>query len=113
MQSDSSVKDAIGKAGDKNEIAVKALLKDLDKAVLEQDGSIKGLSDQIKELQKSEESNFLFKDASSKLKGATPPQGSQGGTGTVTKEQFKAMGYKERVELFNTNKELYNSLQTD
>ena len=29
----------------------------------------------------------------------------------LTKEQFNKMTYKERVDLFNSNKELYNQLK--
>ena len=32
---------------------------------------------------------------------------------TITKEQFNKMGYKERLNLYNTNKELYEKLQNE
>ena len=32
---------------------------------------------------------------------------------TITKEQFNKMGYKERLNLYNTNKELYAKLQNE
>ena len=32
---------------------------------------------------------------------------------TITKEQFNKMGYKERLSLYNTNKELYEKLQNE
>ena len=38
------------------------------------------------------------------------PPTTTGDVNTVTKEQFNKMGYKERLELFNTNKELYDEL---
>ena len=41
----------------------------------------------------------------------TPPAGkATDGTRTVTKEQFDKMNYNERVELFNSNRDLYNEL---
>ena len=51
-----------------NTKAVKALLN-LEKAELAEDGTVKGLADQIKALQTAEDSKFLF--GSSKFKGAT------------------------------------------
>ena len=51
-----------------NTKAVKALLN-LENAELDEDGSVKGLADQIKALQTAEDSKFLF--GSSKMKGAT------------------------------------------
>ena len=52
-----------------NTKAVKALLN-LEKAELAEDGTVKGLAEQIKALQTAEDSKFLF--GSSKFKGATP-----------------------------------------
>jgi len=37
----------------------------------------------------------------------TPPAGGSGGDTTITKEQFDAMGYSERLKLFNEQPELY------
>lgn len=37
----------------------------------------------------------------------TPPTGGSGGDTTITKEQFDAMGYSERLKLFNEQPELY------
>ena len=51
-----------------NHKAVKALLN-LEGAELDEDGSVKGLADQIKVLQTADDSKFLF--GSSKMKGAT------------------------------------------
>lgn len=44
-------------------------------------------------------------------KSAPPPQSSSGtNNNTITREQFLKMSYTERVNLYNTNKELYNQL---
>lgn len=113
MQIDNAVAAALTNAGAKNTAAVKALLKDLDKAELDEDGSVKGLAEQIKTLQKAEDSSFLFntpEPKTPKAAGATPA-GSKGiDPSGITKEQFLKMGYQERVELYNNNKELYDSL---
>ncbi|SFA87704.1 Phage minor structural protein GP20 [Acetitomaculum ruminis DSM 5522] len=106
-----AVESALTKNGAKNTIAVKALL-DLKDAELLEDGSIKGLADQIKKLKEEEDTSFLFNvsDGQTKLKGSSPANKGSKITGEITKEQFRRMGYKERTELFNTNKELYDSL---
>ncbi len=116
MQIDNAVQAALKDAGAKNVTAAIALLKDLDKAELSDDGTVKGLAEQIKELQKSESYLFSTKQETQppKPSGATPAGGgSTHVPGTVTKEQFNRMGYKERNELYNTNKELYDSLVQD
>ena len=38
------------------------------------------------------------------------PPVTAGDVNSITKEQFNRMGYKERLDLFNTNKELYDEL---
>lgn len=71
MQIDNAVATALMGAGAKNVTAVKALLKDLDKAEITEDGSIKGLADQIKALTESD--SYLFNSASdTKLSGVKP-----------------------------------------
>ena len=113
MQIDNAVQTALKDAGAKNVTATMALLKDLDKAELAEDGTVKGLIEQIQSLQKSESYLFDVKNQEPpKPSGVTPAEsGSTHVPGTVTKEQFNRMGYKEREELYNTNKELYDSLK--
>ena len=73
LKIDSALDIALGNAKAKNKIAVKALLKDLDKAELADDGTIKGLDDQIAALQKSDSYLFDTKDTGKRqVKGATP-----------------------------------------
>lgn len=111
MQIDNAVHSALKDAGAKNVTALMALLKDIDKAELAEDGTVKGLAEQIQELQKSESYLFNIKtEPQNKPTGATPANSGSNIPGTITKEQFAKMGYKERNELFNTNKELYDSL---
>lgn len=110
MQIDNAVASALKDAGAKNVTALTALLN-LEKAELDDDGSVKGLAEQIQELQKSESYLFNIKNPEPpKPSGITPANSGSNVPGTITKEQFAKMGYKERNELFNTNKELYDSL---
>lgn len=46
----------------------------------------------------------------SRLKGKTPQKNGNTEVAGVTKEQFKKMGYTQRLELKNSNPELYNQL---
>ena len=111
MQIGNAVVSALKDAGALNTTAVQALLKDLDKAELAEDGTVKGLAEQIQALQKSDSYLFKAKEEPGKPSGASPAgSGSTHVPGTITKEQFAKMGYKEREELYNTNKELYDSL---
>ena len=110
LKIDSAIEKALGAAKVKNSVAVKALLKDLDKAELDEDGTIKGLSEQIESLRKSDSYLFEAKETKSTFKGAEPGQGKDQGSEGLTKEQFNKMSYKEKVNLFNENKELYDSL---
>lgn len=71
LRIDTAIETALTGAKAKNNLAVKALLKDLDKAELQEDGTIKGLAEQITALQKSDE--YLFETKTSKkMKGAKP-----------------------------------------
>lgn len=97
--------------GAKNAKAVIALLDAVDDK-LEGDDYKTARLEQIQALQKSESYLFDIKNNESpKASGVTPANsGSTHVPGTITKEQFNRMGYKEREELYNTNKELYDSL---
>jgi hypothetical protein len=72
LKIDSAVDLALGNAKAKNKIAVKALLKDLDKAELADDGTIKGLAEQLEALQKSDSYLFDAKESKKQFKGAAP-----------------------------------------
>ena len=114
LKVDSAIDTALTSAKAKNAVAVKALLKDLDKAELAEDGTIKGLAEQIEALQKSDA--YLFEAKESKktqVKGATPGEPTDPDTKGLTKEQFNKMSYKDKVNLFNENKDLYDSLSKE
>ena len=72
LKVDSALDLALGNAKAKNKIAVKALLKDMDKAELDADGTIKGLAEQIEALQKSDSYLFDTKETNKRFKGAAP-----------------------------------------
>ncbi len=72
LKIDAAVETALIGAKAKNNTAVKALLKDLDKAELADDGTVKGLAEQIAALQKSDYYLFEAKDSKKKIKGAQP-----------------------------------------
>ena len=93
----------------KNAKAIRALLE-LEKAELTEDGSVKGLAEQMEKLKKAEDSKFLFDSERRILKGTKPAEASDPMEQGLTKEQFQRMGYKERLELFNNDPELYNEL---
>lgn len=94
LKIDAAVDAALTGAKAKNTTAVKALLKDLDKAELAEDGTIKGLSEQIEALQKSDEYLFEAKDTKkTQVKGAKPGEsGNEDGDHGV---DLSKMSYSE------------------
>jgi len=97
----------------KNIKAVKALL-DLENVELDEDGNIKGLDKQIKKLQESEDSSFLFDIQSSnkqQFKGFKPGESSDGtpvGKNPWSKEYFNLT---EQGRILRENPELARQLQ--
>ena len=110
LKVDAAIDLALTDAKAKNKAAVKALLTDLENAEIADDGTIKGLAEQITSLQKSDEYLFEAKETKTKMKGVTPGQSADTEFKELTKEQFNKMSYKEKLNLFNENKELYDSL---
>lgn len=97
---------AITAAGGRNVKAVKALLK-TDGLKLKDDGTIDGLD--LEAIKQSD--GYLFNTQ-------TPPPFAKGsGTGRtggeVTKEMFAKMGYRERLELKNSNPEVYKQFKEE
>ena len=72
LKIDAAVHAALAAAKAKNATAVKALLKDMDKAELQEDGTIKGLAEQIAALQKSDDYLFEANTSKKQMKGAKP-----------------------------------------
>ena len=102
---DSALKDAKCK----NTKALKALL-DMD-GIKYQDGKLDGLEKQLEGLKESDSYLFDLDTAP----GNTGGIGNfpRGGKQTITKEQFNSMSYTERVNLYNSNKELYTQLNSN
>lgn len=78
LKIDMAVDIALTNAKAKNKTAVKALLKDLDKAEINDDGTVKGLKEQIESLIKSQDSSFLFEVETPKFKGMSPGANKEG-----------------------------------
>jgi hypothetical protein len=99
LKIDSAVDTAIINAKGKNAKAIKALLS-LDNAELDEDGTIKGLAEQMTALQKSDE--YLFEAKQTKtVKGAKPGEtGKDDGDGKVDTSK---MTYSELVAYMAEN----------
>lgn len=96
---------ALSKAGSKNNKAVKALL-DMEKVTFK-DGKFEGLDEQLEAIKK--DSDYLFNKEDDGKPKFVDKTGGTGGAG-ITKEDFKKMGYSERVKLFNETPDLYKEL---
>lgn len=105
----SAIDTAITAAGAKNSKAVKALL-DMAKVKLKDDGTVDGLDDQIKALQKAEDSSFLFATNKITLKGAKVGETPDAQDTSVTPEQFAKMGYAEMANLKASNPQAFAQL---
>ena len=106
MKIDAAIDAALSSAKAKNNIAVKALLKDLDKAELSEDGSVKGLKEQIDALVKGEDTKFLFDSKKeTKFKGAEPGKGETD-EGDDDKVDLSKMTYDERNKYFEEHPDI-------
>lgn len=104
LKVDAAVSAALSAAKAKNEKAVKALLElDPEKIELLDDGSIKGLDDQIKKLTESDDTKFLFDTSTKKtqMKGAKP--GETGKEDPDTKVDVSKMSYEELAAYIEAN----------
>ena len=108
MKIDAAIEAALNNAKAKNNIAVKALLKDLDKLELNEDGTIKGdtLKNQIDALVKGDDTKFLFDSKKeTKIKGAEPGKGDTDDADD-DKVDLSKMTYDERNEYLNEHPEI-------
>ena len=80
-----------------------------DKVELEADGKLKGASDHIKAV-KEEWAEYVTTTTTTGAKTSTPP--ANNGNSGVTKEDFQKMSYKDRLQIYNENPDLYNELTT-
>lgn len=102
MKIDAAIDAALTASKAKNNTAVKALLKDLDKLDLNEDGTIKGnLQEQIDALVKNNDTKFLFDSEKKKstMKGAEPGKGDVDDVDD-DKVDLSKMTYDERAKYF-------------
>lgn len=101
LKLDNAVDSALTAAKAKNVKAVRALL-DLDKAELSDDGTVKGLAEQIQKLQTADDSKFMFESSGKpKMKGAkTGEDGIDDGDG---KPDLSKMSYDEICQFLSEN----------
>lgn len=100
IQIDNAVESALIAAKAKNNKAVRALL-DLEKAELD-DSGVKGLVDQIKKLQETEDTKFLFDAADQQtFKGANPP--GESSQKTPANKTLDQMTYSEMCAYMEAN----------
>lgn len=106
MQFSSLLEGAITAAGGRNAKAIKALL-DVDVLKMSKDQS-SDIKTAIENCQK--ENEYLFGAAEPIHNPVGPTQGTALG---ITKEQFKSMGYKERLDLKQKSPDKYAELKGD
>ena len=83
-------------------------LKD-ESITIKEDGTIEGLKEQLENLK--ENKPYLFKQVEPQGTGGSLGAGNKPkGSPVITKEDFKKMGYLERLKLKQENEELYNQL---
>lgn len=105
IEFDYALDTALNSSKCKNNKALKALL-DMN-SIKYQDGKLEGLETQINSLKESE--SYLFEDVTPRDTGGVGNFG-RSKSQAITKEQFNNMSYADRMNLFNNNKELYDSL---
>ena len=97
----------------KNNTAVKALLADfIAKAELAEDGTVRGLDDEVKKLVEGKDTAFLFdtKAPDKKFKGAKPGEKGDGAEGGMTLEKLKAMNPLDRYNYSVNHPDEYKEL---
>lgn len=92
LKIDTGVDTAIANAKGKNAKAIKALLN-LENAELDEDGTVKGVAEQLEALQKSDSYLFDAKETKKKVKGAEP--GESGKEDVDDKVDTSKMTYSE------------------
>lgn len=77
---------------------------DRTKIVVSEDGTVTGIDEQLTTIKETYKDLFTVE-----VKGKDP-NNKGGGKTAISKEQFNKMSYKERVELYNSDKQLYDQL---
>lgn len=111
LKIDTAVELALSAAKAKNIKAARALLH-LEKAELDEDGTVKGLSEQIQKLSKAPDSGFLFETSTQKqnFKGFMPGESGDGKAGAMTLETLRMMTPAERYTYSVNHPEEYKKL---
>lgn len=105
MKIDTAITKALSKSGAMNETILTGLL-DRTKIAIGEDNNITGIQEQIVALKESDP--YLFKQDS--IKGVVPGDATPKTHDGITKEQFNKMSYLDRVQLQETNPDLYSEL---
>lgn len=79
------------------------------KIELAEDGKVANANDHIKAV-KEEWAEYVTTTTTTGAKTSTPP--ANNGNSGVTKEDFQKMSYKDRLQIYNENPDLYNQLTT-
>lgn len=105
LKIDTAITKALSKSGAMNETILTGLL-DRTKIAIGEDNTITGIQEQINALKESDP--YLFKQDS--IKGVVPGDATPKTNDGITKEQFNKMSYLDRVQLQETNPDLYSEL---
>lgn len=105
MKIDTAITKVLSKSGAMNETILTGLL-DRTKIAIGEDNTITGIQEQISALKESDP--YLFKQDS--IKGVVPGDATPKTNDGITKEQFNKMSYLDRVQLQETNPDLYSEL---
>ena len=104
---------ALSAARAKNNTAVRALMADfISKADIAEDGTVKGLDDEVKKLVEGKDTAFLFDKApEKKFKGAKAAEkGDPAGGGEMTLEKFRVLPPAERYDFSVNHPDEYKQL---
>jgi len=105
LKIDTAITKALSKSGAMNETILTGLL-DRTKIAIGEDNTITGIQEQIVALKESDP--YLFKQHS--IKGVVPGDATPKTNYGITKEQFNKMSYLDRVQLQESNPDLYSEL---
>ena len=105
LKIDTAITKALSKSGAMNETILTGLL-DRTKIAIGEDDAITGIQEQINALKESDP--YLFKQDS--IKGVVPGDVTPKTNDGITKEQFNKMSYLDRVQLQESNPDLYSEL---
>ena len=77
---------------------------------LSDDGKLSGMDEAVKTLKAAHPNNFKAEGGTGRFEGHRLPGASGAGETGITQEQFNKMGFQERNNLYNENREAYETL---